>query len=120
MCVTAADCPLLAATNTRTSFTIYTRALGTDVTPDTRFESANWGHPPLPLSLPPSLLFFSVEMSGHDMVCFDKTFEAAEALLHMESPGLHNDRNAGKMPTKVLEKSWTFVIFTCSFTSSLK
>ncbi|XP_056295911.1 ETS-related transcription factor Elf-2-like isoform X2 [Pseudoliparis swirei] len=36
----------------------------------------------------------TVEMSGHDMVCFDKTFEAAEALLHMESPGLHNDRNA--------------------------
>uniref|UniRef100_A0A3B3ZLC1 Transcription factor Elf N-terminal domain-containing protein n=1 Tax=Periophthalmus magnuspinnatus TaxID=409849 RepID=A0A3B3ZLC1_9GOBI len=28
-----------------------------------------------------------VEMSAHDMVCFDKTFEAAEALLHMESPG---------------------------------
>uniref|UniRef100_A0A8P4KU27 E74 like ETS transcription factor 2 n=1 Tax=Dicentrarchus labrax TaxID=13489 RepID=A0A8P4KU27_DICLA len=37
------------------------------------------------------------EMSGHDMVCFDKTFEAAEALLHMESPGgLHNERNTGK------------------------
>ncbi|XP_070819552.1 ETS-related transcription factor Elf-2a [Chaetodon trifascialis] len=36
----------------------------------------------------------SVEMSGHDMVCFDKTFEAAEALLHMESPGgLHNERS---------------------------
>ncbi|XP_053179364.1 ETS-related transcription factor Elf-2a isoform X4 [Scomber japonicus] len=36
----------------------------------------------------------NVEMSGHDMVCFDKTFEAAEALLHMESPGgLHNERN---------------------------
>uniref|UniRef100_A0A3Q0S582 E74-like factor 2a (ets domain transcription factor) n=1 Tax=Amphilophus citrinellus TaxID=61819 RepID=A0A3Q0S582_AMPCI len=33
------------------------------------------------------LLLSSVEMSGHDMVCFDKTFEAAEALLHMESPG---------------------------------
>uniref|UniRef100_A0A3Q3IJE4 ETS domain-containing protein n=2 Tax=Monopterus albus TaxID=43700 RepID=A0A3Q3IJE4_MONAL len=34
----------------------------------------------------------TVEMSGH--VCFDKTFEAAEALLHMESPGgLHNERN---------------------------
>ncbi|XP_045887348.1 ETS-related transcription factor Elf-2a isoform X2 [Micropterus dolomieu] len=36
----------------------------------------------------------TVEMSGHDMVCFDKTFEAAEALLHMESPGgLHNERS---------------------------
>ncbi|XP_068182379.1 ETS-related transcription factor Elf-2a isoform X2 [Antennarius striatus] len=36
----------------------------------------------------------TVEMSSHDMVCFDKTFEAAEALLHMESPGgLHNERN---------------------------
>ncbi|XP_078117146.1 ETS-related transcription factor Elf-2a [Sander vitreus] len=36
----------------------------------------------------------TVEMSGHDMVCFDKTFEAAEALLHMESPGgLHSERN---------------------------
>ncbi|XP_028272876.1 ETS-related transcription factor Elf-2a isoform X2 [Parambassis ranga] len=35
----------------------------------------------------------TVEMSGPD-VCFDKTFEAAEALLHMESPGgLHNERN---------------------------
>ncbi len=44
-----------------------------------------------------SMLLFSVEMSGHDMVCFDKTFEAAEALLHMESPGgLHNERNTGK------------------------
>lgn len=40
---------------------------------------------------------FPVEMSGHDMVCFDKTFEAAEALLHMESPGgLHNERSTGK------------------------
>lgn len=38
-----------------------------------------------------------VEMSAHDMVCFDKTFEAAEALLHMESPGgLHNERSTGK------------------------
>ncbi|XP_030224768.1 ETS-related transcription factor Elf-2 isoform X2 [Gadus morhua] len=38
----------------------------------------------------------TVEMSGHDMVCFDKTFEAAEALLHMESPGLglHPERNS--------------------------
>uniref|UniRef100_UPI0037E9BDB9 ETS-related transcription factor Elf-2a isoform X2 n=1 Tax=Semicossyphus pulcher TaxID=241346 RepID=UPI0037E9BDB9 len=36
----------------------------------------------------------TVEMTTHDMVCFDKTFEAAEALLHMESPGgLHNERN---------------------------
>ncbi|KAM9357278.1 ETS-related transcription factor Elf-2-like isoform 2-T2 [Symphorus nematophorus] len=36
----------------------------------------------------------TVEMSGHEMVCFDKTFEAAEALLHMESPGgLHSERN---------------------------
>ncbi|XP_061581894.1 ETS-related transcription factor Elf-2a [Cololabis saira] len=39
----------------------------------------------------------TVEMSGQDMVCFDKTFEAAEALLHMESPGgLHNERNAAE------------------------
>uniref|UniRef100_A0A8C5E400 Transcription factor Elf N-terminal domain-containing protein n=1 Tax=Gouania willdenowi TaxID=441366 RepID=A0A8C5E400_GOUWI len=37
---------------------------------------------------------FPVEMSDHDLVCFDKTFEAAEALLHMESPGLHNDRSS--------------------------
>ncbi|KAG7273605.1 hypothetical protein CRUP_011034 [Coryphaenoides rupestris] len=38
----------------------------------------------------------TVEMSGHDMVCFNKTFEAAEALLHMESPGLglHTERNS--------------------------
>lgn len=36
----------------------------------------------------------TVEMSAHDMVCFDKTFEAAEALLHMESPGgLHSERS---------------------------
>lgn len=43
------------------------------------------------------LFLFLVEMSGHDMVCFDKTFEAAEALLHMESPGgLHSERNTGK------------------------
>uniref|UniRef100_A0A3P9IED9 Uncharacterized protein n=1 Tax=Oryzias latipes TaxID=8090 RepID=A0A3P9IED9_ORYLA len=36
----------------------------------------------------------AVDMSGHDLVCFDKTFEAAEALLHMESPGgLHNERS---------------------------
>ena len=46
-------------------------------------------------------VLFSVEMSGHDMVCFDKTFEAAEALLHMESPGgLHSERNTGKHTTK--------------------
>ncbi|KAM7417048.1 hypothetical protein PAMA_016927 [Pampus argenteus] len=39
----------------------------------------------------------TVEMSGHDMVCFDKTFEAAEALLHMESPGgLHNERSTAE------------------------
>ncbi|KAM3612045.1 uncharacterized protein V6R79_001684 [Siganus canaliculatus] len=39
----------------------------------------------------------TVEMSGHDMVCFDKTFEAAEALLHMESPGgLPNDRSTAE------------------------
>ncbi|XP_035505447.1 ETS-related transcription factor Elf-2a isoform X1 [Scophthalmus maximus] len=39
----------------------------------------------------------TVELSGHDMVCFDKTFEAAEALLHMESPGgLHGERNTAE------------------------
>ncbi|XP_012711201.2 ETS-related transcription factor Elf-2a [Fundulus heteroclitus] len=39
----------------------------------------------------------SVEMSSHDMVCFDKTFEAAEALLHMESPGgLHSERSTAE------------------------
>ncbi|XP_029368244.1 ETS-related transcription factor Elf-2-like [Echeneis naucrates] len=39
----------------------------------------------------------TVEMSGHDMVCFDKTFEAAEALLHMESPGgLHSERSTAE------------------------
>uniref|UniRef100_A0A1A7YP84 ETS domain-containing protein n=2 Tax=Iconisemion striatum TaxID=60296 RepID=A0A1A7YP84_9TELE len=39
----------------------------------------------------------TVEMSGHDMVCFDKTFEAAEALLHMDSPGgLHSERTTAE------------------------
>ncbi|KAL6118073.1 elf2 [Pungitius sinensis] len=39
----------------------------------------------------------TVEMSGHDMVCFDKTFEAAEALLHMESPGgMHHERSTAE------------------------
>ncbi|XP_030001083.1 ETS-related transcription factor Elf-2-like isoform X2 [Sphaeramia orbicularis] len=39
----------------------------------------------------------TVEMSAHDMVCFDKTFEAAEALLHMESPGgLPSERNTAE------------------------
>nr|XP_057919788.1 ETS-related transcription factor Elf-2a isoform X1 [Doryrhamphus excisus] len=38
----------------------------------------------------------TVEMSGQDMVCFDKTFEAAEALLHMESPGGLHDRNTAE------------------------
>ncbi|XP_061542668.1 ETS-related transcription factor Elf-2-like isoform X1 [Phycodurus eques] len=38
----------------------------------------------------------TVEMSDHDMVCFDKTFEAAEALLHMESPGGLHDRNTAE------------------------
>nr|XP_029517920.1 ETS-related transcription factor Elf-2-like isoform X1 [Oncorhynchus nerka] len=37
----------------------------------------------------------TVEVSSHGgMVCFDKTFEAAEALLHMDSPSsFHGDRN---------------------------
>ncbi|XP_017294671.1 ETS-related transcription factor Elf-2a isoform X2 [Kryptolebias marmoratus] len=35
-----------------------------------------------------------VAETGPDMMCFDKTFEAAEALLHMESPGgLHSERS---------------------------
>ncbi|TNM99034.1 ETS-related transcription factor Elf-2a isoform X1 [Takifugu rubripes] len=39
----------------------------------------------------------TAEMSQHDMVCFDKTFEAAEALLHMESPGaMHNERSTAE------------------------
>ncbi|XP_057706697.1 ETS-related transcription factor Elf-2-like isoform X2 [Corythoichthys intestinalis] len=38
----------------------------------------------------------TVEISGQDMVCFDKTFEAAEALLHMESPGGLQDRNTAE------------------------
>ncbi|XP_061835617.1 ETS-related transcription factor Elf-2a isoform X1 [Nerophis lumbriciformis] len=38
----------------------------------------------------------TVEMSGQDVVCFDKTFEAAEALLHMESPGGLHDRNTAE------------------------
>lgn len=39
----------------------------------------------------------TVEMSAHDMVCFDKTFEAAEALLRMESPGgLHSERSTAE------------------------
>ncbi|CAG5993702.1 unnamed protein product [Menidia menidia] len=48
----------------------------------------------------------SVEMSGHDMVCFDKTFEAAEALLHMESPGgLHGERGTGGRKPKTHQPS---------------
>lgn len=40
------------------------------------------------------------------MVCFDKTFEAAEALLHMESPGgLHSERNTGKQ----MASDWQFM-----------
>ncbi|XP_077588627.1 ETS-related transcription factor Elf-2-like [Stigmatopora nigra] len=38
----------------------------------------------------------TVEISSQDMVCFDKTFEAAEALLHMESPGGLQDRNTAE------------------------
>ncbi|XP_037531942.1 ETS-related transcription factor Elf-2 [Nematolebias whitei] len=35
--------------------------------------------------------------TGPDMMCFDKTFEAAEALLHMESPGgLHSERSSAE------------------------
>ncbi|XP_013877530.1 ETS-related transcription factor Elf-2, partial [Austrofundulus limnaeus] len=35
-----------------------------------------------------------VAETGPDIMCFDKTFEAAEALLHMESPGgLHSERS---------------------------
>lgn len=52
-------------------------------------------------------------MSGHDMVCFDKTFEAAEALLHMESPGgLHNERSTGKDCTSSYNLLLKFV-FRC-------
>lgn len=33
-------------------------------------------------------------------MCFDKTFEAAEALLHMDSPSsFHGDRNTGNHST---------------------
>lgn len=50
-----------------------------------------------------SPLLLLVEMSGHDMVCFDKTFEAAEALLHMESPGgLHSERSTGRHAVNTL------------------
>uniref|UniRef100_A0A8C4ZGE8 E74-like factor 2a (ets domain transcription factor) n=1 Tax=Gadus morhua TaxID=8049 RepID=A0A8C4ZGE8_GADMO len=47
----------------------------------------------------------TVEMSGHDMVCFDKTFEAAEALLHMESPGLGLHPEQDVMMETVVEVS---------------
>uniref|UniRef100_A0A8C5CEB8 E74-like factor 2a (ets domain transcription factor) n=1 Tax=Gadus morhua TaxID=8049 RepID=A0A8C5CEB8_GADMO len=46
-----------------------------------------------------------LEMSGHDMVCFDKTFEAAEALLHMESPGLGLHPEQDVMMETVVEVS---------------
>ncbi|XP_061691740.1 ETS-related transcription factor Elf-2-like isoform X2 [Syngnathoides biaculeatus] len=48
----------------------------------------------------------TVEMSSHDMACFDKTFEAAEALLHMESPGgLHDRHTEDVMMETVVEVS---------------
>ncbi|XP_068508026.1 ETS-related transcription factor Elf-2 isoform X4 [Syngnathus scovelli] len=47
----------------------------------------------------------TVEMSSQEMVCFDKTFEAAEALLHMESPGGLHDRNTDVMMETVVEVS---------------
>uniref|UniRef100_A0A3Q2C892 ETS-related transcription factor Elf-2-like n=1 Tax=Cyprinodon variegatus TaxID=28743 RepID=A0A3Q2C892_CYPVA len=47
-----------------------------------------------------------MEISGHDMVCFDKTFEAAEALLHMESPGgLHSERSTEQLRHPVISVS---------------
>uniref|UniRef100_A0A3Q2SV71 E74-like factor 2a (ets domain transcription factor) n=1 Tax=Fundulus heteroclitus TaxID=8078 RepID=A0A3Q2SV71_FUNHE len=56
-----------------------------------------WRHAGPTRMAPCSLLCSSVEMSSHDMVCFDKTFEAAEALLHMESPGgLHSERSTAE------------------------
>ncbi|XP_077388044.1 ETS-related transcription factor Elf-2a isoform X2 [Festucalex cinctus] len=48
----------------------------------------------------------TVEMSSQDLVRFDKTFEAAEALLHMESPaGLHDRNTEDVMMETVVEVS---------------